>query len=81
MSSTPETLEMGDKLQWLAEHGRIEVSHNVISNPAPGDLRHISWTVKFATLDSKVFNYISGEVLGECVSSMMEIIQKRLRQL
>ena len=72
---------MGDKLQWLAEHGRVEVSHSVISNPAPGDLRKLSWTVKFATFDTKVFNYVSGEDLGECVENMMAIIQKRLRRL
>jgi hypothetical protein len=80
MSSATEMLEVGDKLQWLAEHGIVEVNHSVVPNPAPGDLRKILWTVKFQSLDGLSFNYISEWDLGLCVSRMMEVIQKRLRR-
>jgi hypothetical protein len=80
MSSATMMQEIGDKLQWLAEHGIVEVSHTTVPNPAPGDLRKILWSVKFQSLDGMSFNYISDWDLGICVSRMMEDIQKRLRR-
>lgn len=80
ISDRIQVLEMGDKLQWLAEHGIVEVSHNVIPNPAPGDLRKILWSVKFQSLDGMSFDYMSEEDLGLCVSNMMVRIQKRLQR-